>query len=193
MLHNALVIVVTKDDVVVEKVGDLGAVCTQVIGLLVLELGLDLLQILGKVRIVTLLLGRTFQQVKSHTRLRLVGHILVGHELDEILVVTIRYRECTVVDLHVGMAAHILVEEILDITQIVEYHGEGADILRLDLDVGHQALAVIYLAAVARAELADQRVGDDLGAAVGLVFRVVYLLHAAPRRDVILGRGEFQI
>ncbi len=91
------------------------------------------------------------------------------------------------------MAAHVIVEELLDISQIVDHHGEGADILGIGLHVGHQPLAVVHLAAVARRELADERIGDDLRRALVVMRRVVDALHATPRGDVVFGRGKLQI
>ena len=181
----------TQHHVAIYQSHNLGAVVTQVIHLLVLEFRLNLLEVVCKVIIVSLLLCSLLQKLQRQTCLRLIGNIFVGHKLHKILIVGIGNRKLAILDLERGVATNVLVQKVLYVAQIVEHNSEARDIVGLNLDVGHQTLTIIDLTTCRRAELVDERVGHILVLTARV--RVVDTLHAAARGDIIFCCGNLRV
>lgn len=191
VFDDARGIMMAQDDVVLDHFDDLVAVGFE-IGLRVVPgLAFQRLDLVGD-RAVAVVLGGLAQCFERPPRLRFVGDLLVGHEAHELLVVGIRERERAAVDPFVGTGLHVAVAEVLDESHEVERYGETAAVFRFHAHVGHDASAVVDLAASAGGVFADQRVGHLPHGAL-LRTGVVDDLYAAPRGDVVFGRGELQI
>ena len=183
-------VAVAQHDVAVDRLDDLLAVGLEVGLRVVAQLLLDALELRAQ-RLEAVILGRLLEHLQRPPRVRLVGDLLVLHEGCEIGVVGVGDRKAAQVDLLPGVAARVVVAEILDETQGVERRRKTRDVLRLGAQVGHDASAVIDFAAGARRELRDERVGNDAHVAL-LRVRVVHGLDAASRGDVVFGRGELE-